>query len=127
MQHPWNQRVIQLLTAEFKSNVKACKYQVLTSLPPECDGEDFVLSAIGSKLSRRQSILRATIRKMTQASNLSSAEIAELLTKEYKESLIRSRRNERRRNVSHPIMICHSLLSYTESYTFGAATLSKTH
>jgi hypothetical protein len=121
LHHPWNKRVIQLLGKEFMKNVEACRYQVMTSLP-ECEvsGDEFVTKAIGSKLRCRQSLLRNCVRKMTEDSHLSPGEITERIAKQNREASARSRRHERRRNVSCPtssIGLCPSFCSSTSGDT----------
>jgi hypothetical protein len=96
MGHPWNQKVIQMLVAEFNKKVKDCHYQLLTSLPDN----NFTTNTIRNKLSRHQTMLNSSMRKMQQAGNLSASELAAVLTQEKDEARCKSRRNERRRNVS---------------------------
>jgi hypothetical protein len=111
MGHAWNQKVIQLLTKEFKKNVQACKYQVMTSLP-ENGTDEFIRTAIENKLHRFQCELRRVVRKMAQAPHLPQAEVAELIVKQKREALVRSRRNERKRAVSHSSRyMCWALLN----------------
>jgi hypothetical protein len=104
--HPWNQAVVQLLTTQFKKNVKDCRYQKMTSLPASLnDGtRDFVANAIRKKLARRQNVLRIVMRKLNNFPNLSDFEFADMLAKHQLESHMKGRRYERRRNVRfHPI------------------------
>jgi len=60
MGHAWNQKVIQLLGAEFNKNVKEGRFQLMTSLP-ENESKDFVTIAIKHKLSRHQTILKSSM------------------------------------------------------------------
>jgi hypothetical protein len=98
MEHPWNQKVIRLLAKEFNQNVQACQYQTMTSFP-ENVGDDFTTTAIQNKLQSRQAILRNALRKKSQASHLSQAEITDIFSKQRMEMLVKARRNERKRNV----------------------------
>jgi hypothetical protein len=99
MTHAWNRKVIQLLTAEFKNNVKACKYQLMTTLPTDLD-KNYIKRAIRSKLASRRTELNSSMRKATQAKNLTPAEISASFDAERKRRLLNCRRNERRKNVS---------------------------
>jgi hypothetical protein len=97
--HPWNQAIVQLLTAQFRNNVKGGRYQKMTSLPANL-GEDFVTNAIRNKLARRQTTLRVVMRKLNNFPQLSDVEFADMLADHQRESQMKGRRYERRRNVS---------------------------
>lgn len=101
--HPWNEKVVQLLAAEFKAKVEACHYQRMTSLPvlKNQDGGESVAKIIRSKISNRQSTIKTISRKRTQATHLTRPEFEDMVSKESARSLLRSRHTERRNNVGY--------------------------
>ena len=99
LQHPWNKEVINLLSSEFRRNVKACRYQLLTELPVNA-GKAYITSAITAKLSTRQTALRSKKQKIKDRSHLSAAEVAHYFEQEKQESLRQARRRERKKYVS---------------------------
>ena len=102
--HPWNKAVIQLLATQFKNNVKDCRYQKMTSLPANLgDGAtDFVANAMRNKLARHQNTLRIVMRRLNNFPQLSDVKFADMLADHQRESYVKGRRYERRRNVRFP-------------------------
>ena len=101
MGHAWNTKVIQLLAAEFKENVKACLYQKMTTLPNDRNGQYSVFNIIQRKLSSHQATLQKISRKRMMAGHLSQLEFAEMMSNEKTAVGLRKRRIERKKNVSH--------------------------
>lgn len=98
MDHAWNQKVIQMLAAEFRENFKASENQLLDNLPEDQE-DDFVFNAIKQKLNRKRSMLQKVIRKKNKFSNLTSEELDKLMEEEENTTLVHRRRCERKRNV----------------------------
>jgi hypothetical protein len=100
MRHAWNLKVIQLLAAEFRENVRTCQYQKMTTLPNDGSGQHSVFNIILRKLSSHQATLQQTARKRTKAGNLSQLEFNDMMRKQQIAEGVKKRRAERKKNVS---------------------------
>jgi hypothetical protein len=118
MRHAWNIKVIQLLSAEFKDNVKAGHYQKMMTLPNDQDGQHSVFNIIQRKLGSHQATLQKTSRKRTKAGPLSQLEFDELMLKAETADGLKKRRAERKKNVGH-FILQQSLLGLTEPHSCG--------
>jgi hypothetical protein len=124
LNHPWNRMVIQLLAAEFRSNVEHCHYQLLTSLPADTGGEQIV-EMIEKKLKRRQSLLKTALRQFSQDSrDRTLPELHEIFIKGNHEKFRKARRNEQRRSVCLPLFGAYPAAKFLDSFISGAMTPS---
>lgn len=137
-QHPWNQKVVQILSTNFKNYASTSGISQLVKLLGAGRGgsriEDYeaeldkiadIHTIIADKLLHQQSQYRTLMRKLGSFNGRSEKEVKETLKADHSTSLKIARQNERKRNVRFSMKIMFGLPFVVQRYLRRAIIINE--